>query len=46
MMKRNSSIELLRIAAMVMIILGHLAGHGILHMSNSDAFQIWSGGIL
>lgn len=32
-MKRNSSIELLRIAAMVMIILGHLAGHGILHMS-------------
>ena len=39
-MKRNSSIELLRIVAMLMIILGHLAGHGILHMISDDALQI------
>lgn len=43
-MKRNSSIELLRIVAMLMIILGHLAGHGILHMISDDALQIWWGG--
>ena len=43
-MKRNSSIELLRIVAMLMIILGHLSGHGILHMISDDALQIWSGG--
>ena len=42
--RRNSSIELLRIIAMLMIILGHLAGHGVLQMAQENVGSLWIGG--
>lgn len=44
MQKRNSSIEMVRIIAMVFIIMGHLAGHGVLKVTAADSFGIWRGG--
>lgn len=45
-MKRNSSIEMVRIIAMMFIIMGHLAGHGILKVTTTttDSFEMWLGG--
>lgn len=43
-MKRNSSIEMVRIIAMMFIIMGHLAGHGILKVTTTDSFEMWRGG--
>lgn len=43
-MKRNSSIEIVRIIAMMFIIMGHLAGHGILKVTTTDSFEMWLGG--
>lgn len=43
-MKRNSSIEMIRIIAMMFIIMGHLAGHGILKVTTTDSFEMWLGG--
>ena len=45
MQKRNSSIELVRIIAMVFIIMGHLAAHGVLKVTAADSFGIWRGGV-
>ena len=44
MQKRNSSIEMVRIIAMVFIIMGHLAAHGVLKVTAADSFEIWRGG--
>lgn len=44
MKKRNSSIEMLRIIAMLMIVMGHLSGHGVLNVNSSSTFEIWRGG--
>lgn len=44
MQKRNSSIEMVRIIAMVFIIMGHLAAHGVLKVTAADSFGIWRGG--
>ena len=44
MQKRNSSIEWVRIIAMVFIIMGHLAAHGVLKVTAADSFGIWRGG--
>lgn len=45
MKKRNSSIELLRIFAMLMIIMSHLSGHGILNVTSPEEnFRRWAGG--
>lgn len=45
MIKRNSTIELLRIIAMTMIIMAHLSGHGVLHVISPESqFEIWWGG--
>lgn len=43
-MKRNSSIEMVRIIAMTFIIMGHLAGHGILKVTTLNSLEIWRGG--
>ena len=37
-MKRNSSIEMVRIIAMMFIVVGHLAGHGILKVTTTEFF--------
>lgn len=42
--KRNSSIEMVRIIAMMFIVVGHLAGHGILKVTTTDSFEMWLGG--
>ena len=42
--KRNSSIEMVRIIAMMFIVVGHLAGHGILTVTTTDSFEMWLGG--
>lgn len=42
--KRNSSIEMVRIIAMMFIVVGHLAGHGILKVTTIDSFEMWLGG--
>ena len=39
--KRNSSIEMVRIIAMMFIVVGHLAGHGILKVTTTDSFEMW-----
>ena len=44
MQKRNSSIELIRIIAMMFIIMGHLAAHGILKVAAENPLEIWGGG--
>lgn len=44
MQKRNSSIELIRIIAMMFIIMGHLAAHGILKVAAENPLEIWRGG--
>lgn len=41
--KRNSSIEMVRIIAMMFIIMGHLAGHGILKVTTTDSFEMCLG---
>lgn len=38
--KRNSSIEMVRIIAMMFIIMGHLAGHGILKVTTAYSFDL------
>lgn len=43
-MKRNSSIEMVRIIAMIFIIMGHLVGYGILKVTTTDSFEMWLGG--
>ncbi len=44
MKERSSNIELLRIFAMLIIIAGHSASHGIFHYGEASAFVSWSGG--
>ena len=44
MQKRNSSFELIRIIAMMFIIMGHLAAHGILKVAAENPLEIWRGG--
>lgn len=44
MKKRNSSIEMIRIIAMMFIIMGHLAAHGILKLTTENSLEIWLGG--
>ena len=44
MKKRNSSIEMLRIIAMLMIVMRHLSGHGVLNVNSSSTFEIWREG--
>ena len=44
MQKRNSSIEMVRIIAMIFIIMGHLAAHGVLKVTEANSFEIWRGG--
>lgn len=43
-MKRNSTIELLRIFAMFMIVMAHLSAHGVLNVTSADTFEVWAGG--
>lgn len=44
MQKRNSAIEMIRIIAMMFIIIGHLAAHGILKVTAENSLEIWRGG--
>ena len=46
MKERKSNFELLRIVAMLFIILGHSASHGIFHFGEADVFAAWQGGSL
>lgn len=44
MKKRDSSIEMVRIIAMMFIIMGHLAAHGVLKVTGVNPCEIWRGG--
>ena len=44
--KWNSSIEMVRIIAMMFIIIGHLVGHGILKVTTTDSFEMCLGATL
>lgn len=44
MKNRTSNIELLRIFAMFLIILGHSASHGVFHFGEPGSFTVWSTG--
>ena len=44
MKKRDSSIEMVRIIAMMFIIMGHLAAHGVLKVTGGNPCEIWRGG--
>lgn len=45
---RNSSFELLRIISMFFILMGHMSGHGIKHVSSTDPVvkSAWLSGTL
>ncbi len=44
MIKRKSNIELLRIVSMFMIVIHHMAAHGVQHMLDSDRYYLWMNG--